>query len=311
MSPDDQIDRALAVASARLGDLLVAACLYGSATAGGLRRWSDLDLLVAVSARPPQPVLRALASDWLPLSGPPGSTPRPLEATVLALPDIRPWRWPPRRQLQFGEWLRPDLVRGVVEPPQPDPDVALLIAQARADGRALTGPPPATLFDPVPLRDVRRAISESLPGLLQGWREDCRNALLTLARMWLTATTGRIEPKDRAADWAIARLPPEQAVWLVRARADYLGLAEETWTATEDMVPLVDLLTTRGPSGARRFAGMKRPRRGGAFLGRRYSAVAASPTISLPVSWSTAFIDRRTLPRSSKPISLTFTDWPS
>src|SRR5262249_33719964 len=32
---------------------------------------------------------------------------------------------------------------------------------------------------------------------------------------------------------------------------------------------------------------------------------------SSPVTWSTCFIDRRTLPRSSKPSSLTFTCWPS
>jgi streptomycin 3"-adenylyltransferase len=240
---DGQLDAALALARRGLGEGLVAACLYGSATHGGLRRWSDIDLLIAVRHPPPEAVLRALALGWLPFSGQPGDALRPLEATVLALSDLRPWRWPPRRLLQFGEWLRPDLERGIVEPPQPDPDLALLVTQARANGRPLLGPPPAEVFEPVPPGDLRRALAESLPCLLAGWREDCRNALLTLARMWLTAATGRFEPKDRAADWAIARLPSDAAPWLARARDDYLGRADADWTETDAVVPLVDRLT--------------------------------------------------------------------
>jgi streptomycin 3"-adenylyltransferase len=180
---------------------------------------------------------------WLAISGPPGGAIRPLEVTVVALPDVRPWRWPPWRALQFGEWLRPDLERGIVEPPQRDPDLALLIVQARANGRPLVGPRAAEAFEPVPPEDLRRALAESLPYLLEGWREDCRNAILTLARMWLTAETGRIEPKDRAADWAIPRLPADTAAWLAKARDDYLGRADPDWTAPEAMAPLVDRLT--------------------------------------------------------------------
>lgn len=33
--------------------------------------------------------------------------------------------------LQFGEWLRDDLRRGVFEPPVFDPDLAILLTQAR------------------------------------------------------------------------------------------------------------------------------------------------------------------------------------
>lgn len=40
-------------------------------------------------------------------------------------------------------------------------------------------------------------------------------------------------------------------------------------------------------------------------------AAASLPSKSAPVSWSTTRIESRTLPRSSKPISLTFTFWPS
>ena len=122
MEAEAQLAAALDVARRHLGDTLRAACLYGSATEGGLGRWSDLDLLILVAAQPEEAVRRALMRDWLPLSGPPGGALRPLEATVLAEEDLRPWRYPPWRVLQFGEWLRAELASGVFEPPQPDPD---------------------------------------------------------------------------------------------------------------------------------------------------------------------------------------------
>ena len=242
MDTERQIEAAMAVARRHLGDTLAAAWLYGSATQGGLRRWSDVDLLLLASERPPEPVRHRLMAGLLPLSGAPGGPLRPLEVTLLALPDVRPWRWPPWRVLQFGEWLRPEIEHGRFEPPQPDPDVALLIAQARAHGLPLLGPPPAELLPDVPPGDLRRAIATSLPYLLQGWREDVRNALLTLARMWLTASTGAIAPKDVAAAWAVARLPPDVAPLLAAARADYLGLADADWTATPPLAELVEHL---------------------------------------------------------------------
>ncbi|HET9068731.1 MAG TPA: aminoglycoside adenylyltransferase family protein [Amaricoccus sp.] len=230
---ETQIGGALAVARQHLSGL-VAACLYGSATEGGLRRFSDVDLLFLVETRPDETARRALATDWLPLSGAPGSAVRPLEATVLARSDLRPWRYPPWRVLQFGEWLRADLVAGILEPPQADPDVPLLIVQARRSGRALFGPPPAEAFEPVPAADVRRAVADSLPYLLAGWEEDRRNALLALARMWLTAETGDLVAKDRAADWAIGRADREAAGWLARARDAYLGRSPD---AMPDAMP--------------------------------------------------------------------------
>ena len=47
--------------------------------------------------------------------------------------------------------------------------------------------------------------------------------MLTFARIWATVATGTIWSKDRAADWALARLPEEHRSVLVRARAIYTG----------------------------------------------------------------------------------------
>lgn len=246
MDPDAQIEAAVDVARRRLGGDLIAVYLYGSATEGGLRRWSDLDLLVLVAARPQEPVRRGLMLDWLPLSGPPGGTLRPLEVTALALGDVRPWRYPPWRVLQFGEWLRADLAAGRFEPPLRDPDVALLVTNVLRKGRALLGPPPGACLDQPPQADLRRALADLLPSLLQGWTEDARNAALTLARMWLTAATGEIRAKDAAADWAIARLEGHDATWLARARADYLGEASVDWPgATEALRPTIGRMARR------------------------------------------------------------------
>jgi streptomycin 3"-adenylyltransferase len=41
--------------------------------------------------------------------------------------------------------------------------------------------------------------------------------------------TKEIHPKDVAAGWALARLPPEHRAVLARARSIYLGTEDEHW----------------------------------------------------------------------------------
>ncbi|MNV98944.1 Streptomycin 3''-adenylyltransferase [compost metagenome] len=47
--------------------------------------------------------------------------------------------------------------------------------------------------------------------------------MLTLSRIWYSAQTGRIAPKDVAADWLLQRLPDAHHVIVANARAVYLG----------------------------------------------------------------------------------------
>ena len=137
--------------------------------------------------------------------------------------------------------------------------MALLVLPARSTGRALHGPAPAAVLDPVPAEDVRRAIADGVPDLVEDWRWDARNVLLTLARMWLTAATGEVLPKDRAADWAIARLPTDAAAWLARARADCLGLAAVDWAAAAAALgPSVERLAAEAEAS---LGDLVRPRR--------------------------------------------------
>jgi hypothetical protein len=109
------------------------------------------------------------------------------------------------------------------------PDLAPLIAMALAGNRSLFGPPPADVLDPVPHDDLIRAITAGIPVLLDDLEPDTANVVLTLARIWTTVATGAIRSKDAAADWVLPRLPEEHRAVLARARAVYLGEAEDRW----------------------------------------------------------------------------------
>ena len=209
-----------------LAPSLLGAYLYGSAVDGGLRTDSDLDLLAVVERRLTDAERRAIVDGLLPLSGR-ATRPaawRPVDLTLLVRDDVRPWRYPPRFELQYGEWLRPEFLSGDLEPwPPKNPDVAVLVTMALERGEAVIGPPARDLLDAVPHEDVLRAMADGLPSLLDDLEDDTRNVLLTLARMWMTATTGGVRPKDVAADWAASRLSSGSRSLMLRARAGYLG----------------------------------------------------------------------------------------
>ena len=75
-----------------------------------------------------------------------------------------------------------------------------------------------------------------MPDLLGQLPSDTRNVLLTLARVWMTLTTGAVTSKDKAADWALARLPARHRPILSLARLAYLGKAEDAWEGQRDQV---------------------------------------------------------------------------
>ncbi|MCW2268296.1 Streptomycin 3''-adenylyltransferase [compost metagenome] len=226
----EQLAAACAVLERHLGDTLQAVHLYGSATVGGLKPASDLDLLVTVSAPLPEPLRRTLMSALLAVSAPPGGPVRALEVTVVAKVDVRPWHYPPRRELQFGEWLRDQVLAGQIEPAQLDPDLAILLTKARQHSFCLLGVAAAAWFEPVPKADLAQAFADTLAQWQtpDDWRGDELTVVLALARIWYSMETGAIAPKDVAATWVLERLPPEQQAVLRQARDAYLGHVENS-----------------------------------------------------------------------------------
>ena len=227
----DQVGQVVALVDAVLGRAAVGVYLHGSAVLDGLKPASDLDFLV-VSRRPVELAeRRALLAGLLAISGFP-PTARPVELTVVAHPEIRPWRFPPTADLLYGEWLRDEFEAGAIPGPEPSPDLALLITMVLAGDHPLAGPPPAELLDPVPHADVVRASVAGIPGLLDDLDHDTRNVVLTLARTWTTVATGEIKSKAAAADWAAARLPPRHRPVLEHAKALYLNSRydQERWS---------------------------------------------------------------------------------
>jgi predicted nucleotidyltransferase len=233
----EQLDRVVELVGDVLGPDLVGAYLVGSAVLGGLKPESDLDVLAVTRRRTTRDQRRRLVERLLASSGQGGR--RRIELTVVVESEVNPWRYPPRMDFQYGDWLRAQFEAGDPEPwPTTNPDLASLITMALLANRPLLGPPPADVFDPVPHDDLIRAITGELGALLDDLDSDTRNVILTLARIWSTVETGAVRSKDAAADWALARLPEEQRAVLARARAIYVGEEEERW---DDLRPRIRL----------------------------------------------------------------------
>ena len=244
-----QSDTTLGVLDATLpAGTLIGLARYGSSVVGGLRPDSDLDLIGVIARRLADDEKRALVAALVPISWrhsrPKGW--RPVELTLVVHDEVRPWRYPPRFEFQYGEWLREELVSGDLAPwPSANPDVAMLVTMARANSVALRGPHLADLLEPVPHADLVRAILAELPSLREELATDTRNVLLTLARMWLTVATGEIGSKDAAATWALGRLPATSQVALEQARGGYLGSVEDRWDDLEAAQTAADHLVDR------------------------------------------------------------------
>ncbi|NLU82537.1 aminoglycoside adenylyltransferase domain-containing protein [Rhodococcus sp. HNM0569] len=209
--------------------------LYGSAVSGGLRPDSDVDLLVVTRRSLDSAERTGLVQVLLDNSGwrghadrfPDAASRRPLDVTFLVLGELSPMTARPRRDFQYGEWLRDALLGGVLPEPADDPDVALLLATALHRSRTLEGPRLAEIVPPVSAEVLRQASLQQVPRLVDEIAEDTRNVLLTLCRILVTLESGAIVSKDVAAQAVASRRSGHERALLHRARAAYLGFARE------------------------------------------------------------------------------------
>lgn len=234
---NDVIDTVLDSVLAEDPGGIIGIYLYGSSTTTGLGPESDIDLLLVTRRSLTASERTSLISILLGLSGwrghvdvfPEVADRRPLEVTSLVVDDLDPLPTAPRRDFQFGEWLRGDFVQGVEPAPEHDLDVVTLLATALASNDTLYGPPLDEVVPAVPrelLVDSQRA---ALPGLVDELPEDARNVLLTLARMLHTVETGAIVSKPYAAELAAQRVEADDADLLRAAAREYRGEGQVDW----------------------------------------------------------------------------------
>lgn len=223
--------QALQVIVELLGNILLGVYLYGSAVMDGLQRDSDVDIMVVTNHALSGKTRKDLTESLMLVSGKTGApyAKRPLEVTVINREDVFPWKYPPKYEFLYGEWLRKQFEQGKTPAPKTEPDLAILLAQLRSNSISLYGPKAEELLAPVPMTDIRKAIEESLPVLITCRKGDERNVILTLARMWQTVSTGEISSKNRAAQWAIPQLSSAHARLLDNARKAYIGEYIDRW----------------------------------------------------------------------------------
>ena len=210
---------------------LIAAYLHGSAALGGLKKDSDIDVLAVVDCTLSNDMRSVLTSQIMKISGrfKNAQGKRCLELTIVKQNDIVSWQHPAKLQYQYGEWLRDDFERGWISPTQEDPDLTIVLCQAMQHSVTLLGEDISALMKPIPREDLLRAMKDCLPALVNNLQGDERNVLLTLARMWATAGTGEFMTKDKAALWAVERIPGQYGALLNLAASAYQGEYSSDW----------------------------------------------------------------------------------
>ncbi|WP_298491289.1 aminoglycoside adenylyltransferase family protein [uncultured Maritimibacter sp.] len=234
-----QIQSALLILHRCLDDALLGVYLHGSAVSGGLQPQSDIDLLAVVQSELSDGQRSGLLLDLLCLSGRHPAVPggdRCLEVMVFCQAELKRSDYPARAEFVYGEWLREAFEAGEAPMPERNPENSLILAQSHQEAIPLFGPPRSELLTHVSKEHVNQAMRDSLPDLLDGLHGDERNVLLTLARMWHTASTGKFVTKDAAAEWAIPRLSGSDPMALDHARRAYLGEVADDWSIQGDAV---------------------------------------------------------------------------
>lgn len=223
----EQVRSACDIIQKNIGKQLISIHLYGSTLLGGLRPLSDIDLLVTIDSPLSEQQRKNLMTEFLTISAWPGSDPqyRALEVTILLTDTIEHWHYPPKRELQFGEWLRDDINAGIYEPAQVDPDIAILITKARLHNVAIFGDEVVMSFQIIPRGDLAQAFIATVDqwNTAKDWENEECHIILALARIMYTLNTGEIESKSVAADWLLERISePSHQQLIMAAKQTYL-----------------------------------------------------------------------------------------
>lgn len=229
---EKQISDCLTLLKNTFAQDLLGVYLFGSAIVGGLQKYSDIDLLVITDRSSTYDERARLVSNLLTISGVyPNDSKPPIEMTIVVKSEINPWRYPPKFDFQYGDWLRTTFESGHIEPwsEKEMPDLALLITQVLLAHKVLFGQAPEKLLCKIPYGDFLAATKNAVNHLIADLHSDTRNVLLTYARIWKTIETNMLCSKRDAATWVIARLPEQYQPVMKRAYAICIGEENEYW----------------------------------------------------------------------------------
>ena len=97
---------------------------------------------------------------------------------------------------------------------------------------------PRKISSAVPESDLFKALADTLKlwNSQPDWAGDERNVVLTLSRIWYSAATGKIAPKDVAANWVMERLPVQHQPVLLEAQQAYLGQGMDCLASRADQL---------------------------------------------------------------------------
>ena len=152
-----QVKQVVSIAETLLQGQILGMYLYGSATMNKLRPDSDIDILIITRQELNLSTKKELTKQLLEISGFVGcAEKRPLEITVIHQ----------KCEYMYGEWLRKEMEAGMIPQACFDPDIAILLWQARKSSMTLKGADCKQLILPIPFREIQKAIQFSLPGLI-------------------------------------------------------------------------------------------------------------------------------------------------
>ena len=173
-----QVKQVVSIAETLLQGQILGMYLYGSATMNKLRPDSDIDILIITRQELNLSTKKELTKQLLEISGFVGcAEKRPLEITVIHQKDIIPWQFPPKCEYMYGEWLRKEMEAGMIPQACFDPDIAILLWQARKSSMTLKGADCKQLILPIPFREIQKAIQFSLPGLISNVKKCAIDAI--------------------------------------------------------------------------------------------------------------------------------------
>ncbi|WP_223168289.1 aminoglycoside adenylyltransferase domain-containing protein [Legionella israelensis] len=244
-----QIQQCFDLIKAILNNDLLGVYLFGSSIAGGLQKYSDIDLLVISNRSTTHDEKAKFVKNLLEISGIYMKGERfPIEMTIIEKSQVSPWHYPPIFDFQYGEWLRSQFNDGIIEPwgSNEMPDLAIMITQVLLASKTLYGANPHEILCKVPYTDYMLATLDALPSLMADIDTDTRNVLLTLARIWRTVETDTISSKPAAASWSIKQLPQEYILVMHRAKAICIGEEKEYWDDIKALIkPCADFISDK------------------------------------------------------------------